>query len=225
MSFGGKAVPTKLELIRLRRRLSVSRKVHKILEDKREVLLHKLDELVDEATNARDMVWKTLPRAYSAINEAYLSAGPVTVDSIAITTPVSLQSLVQDTNMMGVPIPALDPQWSDKGEGPTYGFSDTSSSLDGAIMTMRSILKEIFSAAQMENSIFRLAEELKKTQRQINALEYLIIPRYQSSISFIYLTLEEREREEFTRLKSMKRILGSRKEVESIPVVRKKNRR
>ncbi len=223
MSFGGKAIPTKLELIKLRRRLSVSRKVHKILEDKREVLLHKLDELVDEANRARDNVWKTLPRVYSAINDAYLSVGPLTVDSIAITTPTSLQSKVRDTSMMGVPIPALETQWSEKADGPTYGFSDTSSSLDVAIMTMRSILDEIFSAAQMENSIYRLAEELKKTQRQINALEYLIIPRYQKSISFIYLTLEERDREEFIRLKSMKKILEVRKEVEAIPVVRKKN--
>jgi len=225
MSFGGKAVPTKLELIRLRRRLEVSRKVHKILEDKREVLLHKLDELVDEANQARDKVWKTLPDAYSAINEAYLSAGPLTVNSIAITTPVSLQSEVQDTTMMGVSIPTLEAKWSKKAEGPTYGFSETSSSLDGAIMTMRSILNEIFSAAQMENSIFRLAEELKKTQRQINALEYLIIPRYQKSISFIYLTLGEREREEFIRLKSMKKLLENRKQVEVVPVVRKKSRR
>ena len=92
----------------------------------------------------------------------------------------------------------------------TYGFADTNVAVDRASMQMRKVLPSIFKAAEFENAIFRLARELERTQRLLNALEYMIIPRYESSIRYIRQTLEEREREEFTRLKHVKKVLERR---------------
>ncbi len=91
--------------------------------------------------------------------------------------------------------------------GMTYGFADTNVAVDRAARQMRKVLPSIFKAAEFENAIFRLAKELERTQRLLNALEYMIIPRYQSSIRYIQATLEEREREEFVRLKHVKKVL------------------
>jgi V/A-type H+-transporting ATPase subunit D len=92
-----------------------------------------------------------------------------------------------------------------------YGFADTSSALDAASLAMRQVLPAILRAAEIENSIFRLASELERTQRLLNALEYIIIPQYEEAVKTISSTLEEHEREEFVRLKKIKRVLERRK--------------
>ncbi len=92
-----------------------------------------------------------------------------------------------------------------------YGFGDTSYSLDQAYAFLSSLLPSILKAAEMENVIFRLVSEIEKTQRTINALEFIIIPQYEEQIRFISSTLEERDREEFVRLKSVKRVLERRR--------------
>ena len=97
--------------------------------------------------------------------------------------------------------------------GLTYGFVDTSSDLDYATKMMRLALPTITKAAELENSIFRLAGELEKTQRIINALEYIIVPGYIDSIKYITATLEEREREDFVKLKHVKKLIEARQEI------------
>ncbi|MEM3126424.1 MAG: V-type ATP synthase subunit D, partial [Candidatus Caldarchaeum sp.] len=92
------------------------------------------------------------------------------------------------------------------------GFLDTTPVFDEAVTKFRNILAPICRVAEVENAIFRLAEELKKTQRLLNALEHLIIPRYQEAIKFISANLEEREREDFVKLKHVKRLMERRKE-------------
>jgi V/A-type H+-transporting ATPase subunit D len=111
--------------------------------------------------------------------------------------------------IVDVQVPTL--QISEKKMELTYGFADTSSSLDTATQMMRWILPNICRAAEAENAIFGLAKELEKTQRLINALEYIIIPGYKDSIKFISSTLEEREREDFVKLKHVKRVMEKRK--------------
>ena len=110
--------------------------------------------------------------------------------------------------IVDVDVPSLN--LTEKNVNMTYGFADSSVSVDRASRLIRKTLVSIFKAAEYENAIFRLAKELERTQRLINALEYLIIPRYESSIRYIQATLEEREREEFVRLKHVKRVMESR---------------
>lgn len=205
VSFGKKALPTKLELIRLRRSIRVSEVVHKILEDKREILLRKLDELIQGATEAREGIREPLVDAYRALIDAYLKVGSIKLGGIALTTPVQVEVDVRVKAIVDVEVPTL--QMTVKEGGLTYGFMDTSANLDESTKLMRKVLPHICKAAEVENAIFGLAKALERVQRLINALEYIVIPSYQENIKFIVSTLEEREREDFVRLKHLKKVL------------------
>jgi len=201
--------PTRIELIRLKRSLRVAEKVHDILEDKRDVLLRRLDEVIEQARKGREELWTPLTEAYRALFDSYLKMGPLTLESVALTTPIRIDATVNIRTIVDVDVPTL--QVTEKEVGVTYGFADTNVSLDETTRLMRRLLPTIFKAAEAENAIFRLANELERTQRLINALEYVIIPQYRDSIKFISSTLEERAREDFVKLKHVKRVLERRK--------------
>ncbi len=202
---GSTVLPTKIELIGTRKRLATARRVKKVLDDKRDVLLRRLDEIIQQATEARDEISQPLADAYLALYDAYLKLGPLRLEGIAANTPPMVEADVTIRRIVDVDIPSI--KLSEMEVGMTYGFADTNVALDRAARQMRKVLPSIFRAAEFENAIFRLAKELEKTQRLLNALEYMIIPRYEVSIRYIQQTLEEREREEFTRLKHVKKVL------------------
>ncbi|MCS7110527.1 MAG: V-type ATP synthase subunit D [Candidatus Caldarchaeum sp.] len=212
VSFGGKFLPTKLELIRARRSLQVAKSIYRILEDKRDVLVRRLNDLVDVAEEERQKMEQPLRQAYMSLFKSYADMGSMKVESIAATTPPSIEVKVSEKTMLGIRIPTLE--IASTKIPLNYGFLDTTSSFDEAVKNFREILDTMCRVAEVENTIFRLAEELKKTQRLLNALEHLIIPRYQEAIKFISSSLEEREREDFVKLKHVKRILERRKEAE-----------
>lgn len=207
MSFGKRVVATKIELIKIRRSMQISKMVHKILDDKREVLLKKIDEMIDEANKARGDIWDPLDEIYKAIFHAYLSLGTSTIQSLSSSTPPSINVDVHIKRIVDVKIPSLEISSKKDVQDLTYGFADTNSSVDQATKLIKNILPGICKAAEYENAIFSLAKELEKTQKLINALEYVIIPQYQEALSFIKSTLEEREREEFVRLKKVKAVI------------------
>jgi V/A-type H+-transporting ATPase subunit D len=219
MSFGKQVIATKIELIKIRRSMQISKMVHKILDDKREVLLKKIDEMIDEANKAREDIWDPLDDIYKAIFQSYLTLGNSVIQSLASSTPPSIAVDVHIKRIVDVKIPSLEISTKNKSPNLTYGFSDTNSSLDQATKLIRDILPGICKAAEYENAIFSLAKELEKTQKLINALEYVIIPQYQNALTFIKSTLEEREREEFVRLKKVKlecRLSGNRSASRSV---------
>jgi V/A-type H+-transporting ATPase subunit D len=207
MSFGKRVVATKIELIKIRRSMQISKMVHKILDDKREVLLKKIDEMIDEANKARGDIWDPLDEIYKAIFHAYLSLGTSTIQSLSSSTPPSINVDVHIKRIVDVKIPSLEISSKKDVQDLTYGFADTNSSVDQATKLIKNILPGICKAAEYENAIFSLAKELEKTQKLINALEYVIIPQYQDALSFIKSSLEEREREEFVRLKKVKAVI------------------
>jgi V/A-type H+-transporting ATPase subunit D len=205
---GSGVLPTKIELIGTRRRLGTAVRVKKVLDDKRDVLLKRLDEMIQQAGQARDEISLPLSDAYLALYDAYLKLGPLRLEGIAANTPPGVEAEVSVRRVVDVDIPSV--RLSEREVGMTYGFADTNVAVDRASMQMRRVLPSIFRAAEFENAIFRLAKELERTQRLLNALEFMIIPRYEGSIRFIQQTLEEREREEFTRLKHVKKVLERR---------------
>ncbi len=213
LSSGNRPLPTKIELIRIKRSLTVARSVHKILEDKRDVLLKRIDDMIDEASKARDEMGEPLSNAYRALYNAYLSLGPSRLESIAEMTPSQIEVNVDVRVIVDVKVPTIT--INDRSAGLTYGFADTNSNLDEATKMMRGVLPKILKAAEVETAILGLARELERTQRLINALEFVIIPGYQEGVKFIAATLEEREREDFVRLKHVKAIL-ERKSIERI---------
>lgn len=209
VSIGRRILPTKIELIRLRRSLKVARLVHSILEDKRDVLLKRLDEAMEEASRAAAAIQIPVTEAYDSLISAYMKLGTSRVEAIAETTPPSVEAEVSVKRVVDVDVPTLRLVVAES--GPTYGFADTSVDLDQARMKMRNALVMVAKAAELENTIFRLASELEKTQRLINALENVIIPTYESNIRQISSALEESQREEFVRLKRIKAVLLRRR--------------
>lgn len=211
MSFGGRVVATKIELIKIRHSLRVGKMVHKILDDKREVLLKKIDEMIEEANRARSDIWNPLGQIYTSVYDSYMSLGTTTLESIADSTPSVMEVDVNVRRIVDVKIPTLQVKTKEGGQELSYGFIETNSSVDKAAKLIKNILPKICKAAEYENAIFSLAKELERTQKLINALEYVIIPQYEHAISFIRSTLEEREREDFVRLKKVKAILDRKK--------------
>jgi V/A-type H+-transporting ATPase subunit D len=166
--------------------------------------------MIEEASKARGGIWDPLQDIYKSVNEAYLALGTATVDSVAESTPPVMEVEVKVRRVVGVKIPALSVTEKDTKSMP-YGFADTNSSIDRAAKQIKELLPKICKAAEYENSIFSLAKALEKTQKLLNALENVIIPQYKQKIRFITSTLEEREREEFAKLKKVKAKMESRK--------------
>lgn len=210
MSFGANVAATKIELLKFKRSSQVASMVQKILDDKRKVLLKNIEEMIDEASKARGGIWDPLQDIYGAVTEAYLALGTGTVDSVAQSTPAVMEVDINVRRVVDVKIPALSVTEKDTKSMP-YGFADTNSSIDRAAKQIKVLLPKICKAAEYENSIFSLAKALEKTQKLLNALENVIIPQYQQRIKFILSTLEEREREEFAKLKKVKEAMEKRK--------------
>ena len=197
--------PTKIELIKVKRSLVVAKSVDKILEDKRDVLLKNIDEMIDKAGKARNEMSEPLSNAYRSLFNAYMSIGSSKLESIALTLYTHIDVVLYVKVVVDVRIPTIS--ISEKEIGLNYGFADSDSKLDDATQMMRLALPRILRAAEYENSILELARSLEKTQRLLNALDYVIIPGYDESIKYISSILEEREREDFTRLKHVKKVL------------------
>jgi len=210
MSFGQNVAATKMELLKYKRSSQIAIMVQKILDDKRKVLLKNIEEMITEANKARGGIWEPLQDVYKSVNNAYLSLGTSTVDSVAQSTPAVMEVDTKIRRIVDVSIPTLNVTEKDTKSMP-YGFADTNSSIDRAAKQIKALLPKICKAAEYENSIFALAKALEKTQKLLNALENVIIPQYRLRIKFILSTLEEREREEFARLKKVKASMEKRK--------------
>lgn len=210
MSFGQNVVATKIELLKYKRSSQVAVMVQKILDDKRKVLLKNIEEMIEEASKARGGIWDPLQDIYASVNEAYLGLGTSRVDLVAESTPPVMEVDMQVRRVVDVKVPVLAVSEKDTKSMP-YGFADTNSSIDRASKQIKTLLPQICKAAEYENSILSLAKALEKTQKLLNALENIIIPQYQQRVRFILATLEEREREEFAKLKKLKEAMEKRK--------------
>jgi len=167
--------------------------------------------MIEEANKAREDIWTPLGEIYTSVYNAYMSLGTMTLESISDSTPSIMEVDVNVRRIVDVKIPTLQVKTEKDSQQLSYGFVETNASVDKAAKLIKSMLPGICKAAEYENAIFSLAKELERTQKLINALEYVIIPQYQDAIYFIKATLEEREREEFVRLKKVKVVLDKKK--------------
>ena len=209
MSFGQNVTATKIELFKYKRSSQVATMVQGILDDKRKVLLKNIEEMIAEAQKTRGGIWEPLQDIYKSVNESYLSLGVATVDSVAQSPPGVMEVESDVKRVVDVTIPVLSVTEKDTKSIP-YGFADTNASIDRGAKLIKDLLPKICKAAEYENSIFSLAKALEKTQKLLNALENVIIPQYKQRVRFILATLEEREREEFARLKKVKASMEKR---------------
>jgi len=194
--------PTRSNLLRMRESLKLAREGYEILDKKREVLTTELMHVAHDATAIQERVWELFDEAYQALEIARLSMGRERLEWAALSVNETVEVQITPHSVMGVVIPAVK-AYGAPPEMP-YGLGDTSVALDEAAACFRSVLAEIPALSETMTTVWRLARELQKTQRRVNALQYIFIPQYEETIAFIESALEEREREETFRLKRIK---------------------
>jgi V/A-type H+-transporting ATPase subunit D len=194
--------PTRTNLIRIKKELRFAREGYEILDRKREVLTTELVRVAHEADILQKEVWKLLEIAYAALEQARLVMGSDHVEWAALAASKTVDVHLKLRGIMGVAIPSIEA----RGEPlrMLYSLSGTNAALDEAAATFREVLIKIPQLSMLTTTVWRLAGELRKTQRRVNALQHIFIPQYQQTVEFIVSSLEEREREETFRLKWLK---------------------
>jgi V/A-type H+-transporting ATPase subunit D len=194
--------PTQSNLLRLRESLRFAQEGYEILDKKREVLATELMHLAHDADRLQAEVWQVIAAAYQALGKARLTMGQERVEWAALAVNKTVEVEVRSRGVMGVPIPVVRAHGAPP-EMP-YSLGDTMATLDEASAAFREVLGRVPELAALVTTVWRLARELHKTQRRVNALQYIFIPQYKETIAFIESALEEREREETFRLKRLK---------------------
>jgi V/A-type H+-transporting ATPase subunit D len=194
--------PTRSNLFRIRDALELAQEGHDILDKKREVLTTELMHVAHDATSLQDRVWRMLAEAYEDLAAARLSMGRERLEWAALSVTETVKVTVRPRSVMGVVIPSVEAH----GAPPDmpYGLGNTPVALDEAAESFRRVLAEVPELSELLTTVWRLALELQKTQRRVNALQYIFIPQYTETITYIEGALEEREREEIFRLKRLK---------------------
>jgi V/A-type H+-transporting ATPase subunit D len=194
--------PTRSNLLRMKQELLFARQGYDILERKREVLTAELVRMAHEAEVLQQQVWKLLETAYRGLEKAQLNMGRERVEWAALAAHKTVDVQLKYHGIMGVSLPVI--QASGGPPEMLYSLGDTSATLDEASSAFREVLDCIAELSGMVTAVFRLANELRKTTRRVNALQYIFIPQYEETVAFIISNLEEREREETFRLKLLK---------------------
>lgn len=198
--------PTRMELSRLKKRLATSRRGHKLLKDKRDDLMKKFLGLIRENMELREQIENRMAEVY----KGFVIAGAFMDDAVLQESLMLPQkqvfSEVKSRNMMSVNVP--DFSFTDDGDSSRdiypYGFAFTSGELDASVEALSDVLPLMLKLAQAEKTIQLLAEEIEKTRRRVNALEYVQIPMLQNTIKSITMKLDENERGNLARLMKIK---------------------
>jgi V/A-type H+-transporting ATPase subunit D len=194
--------PTRSNLLRMKKELKFAQEGYQILDRKREVLATELMHLAHDGEILQTQVWELLAEAYHLLDLTRLTMGQEHVEWAALAINKTIDVQLRLKGVMGVPIPTVQAQ----GSLPemSYSLGDTSARLDETSAAFKKVLNLIPELAELETSIWRLAVELRKAQRRVNALQYIFIPNYKDTVTFIQSELEEREREETFRIKRLK---------------------
>ncbi|MEW8955476.1 V-type ATP synthase subunit D [Clostridium sp.] len=202
--------PTRMELSKLKKRLTTATRGHKLLKDKQDELMRRFIELVKYNNELRKSVEEELGGSF----KEFLMASAVMSSEMleeAIAYPKEKISLeLTHKNIMSVNVPVMNFKRSlegDTGSIYPYGFAQTSSELDGAIEKLYGILPKLLELAEVEKSCQLMADEIEKTRRRVNALEYMTIPQLQETIKYIVMKLDENERGNLTRLMKVKSMM------------------
>lgn len=196
--------PTKGNLILAKNSLSLARMGYDLMDKKRNILIREMMDLIDQAKDIQSQIDVTFREAYAALQIANMESGINYIQSISYTVPEEESIRIKTRSIMGVEIPLVESDPS--GQNPTYAFYTTKESLDKARIAFEKVKDLTIRLSMIENSAYRLAVAIKKTQKRANALKNITIPHYVQLSKDISDALEEKEREEFTRLKVIKRM-------------------
>ena len=198
--------PTRMELKKLQTRYNTARRGHKLLKDKRDELMKQFLDVVREDKDLRARVESSLDGVYKSFSVANAVGSPKMLEE-ALICPKKEGSLdVSYKNIMSVTVPEFKMQviGDNVTEGFNYGMAFTSGELDASLRELNSLLEDMVRMAELEKAAQLLAEEIEKTRRRVNALEYIMMPQYLAAIKTIKMKLDENDRGNTTRLMKVK---------------------
>ena len=192
--------PTKGSLLKIKKSLQLSQLGYELLDRKRNILIRELMTMIETAKSLRGSIEETYQDAYTALMYANITLG--VSGNAANSVPIENGVKISYRSVMGVELPRISMEKSDLKLN--YGFENTNYQLDEAYICFDRVKQMTLVLAEVENSIYRLAVAIKKTQSRANALKNIMIPKFQENVKFISNSLEEKEREDFSRLKVIK---------------------
>lgn len=198
-----RSFPTKGNLILAKNSLALAKQGYELMDKKRNILIRELMNLIDEARDIQEEIDSTFAYAYKCLQRANIEHGVDMVVQLACTVPIEDSIVIQTRSIMGTEIPHV--KYTPANEFPTYSFHTTRESIDQATIAFQKVKDLTVKLSSIENSVYRLATNIKKTQKRANALQNITIPMYTNLVYSITNALEEKEREEFTRLKVIKK--------------------
>lgn len=198
--------PTKGNLILAKNSLSLAMQGYVLMDKKRNILIRELMELIEQAKDIQSEIDVTFREAYQSLQRANIELGINYVQEISASVPVETGIKIKSRSIMGTEIPLV--QHEEAPMNLTYAYYSTRESLDDARFKFEKVKELTIKLSMVENSAYRLANNIKKTQKRANALKNITIPTYEALTKNITNSLEEKEREEFTRLKVIKRNKG-----------------
>lgn len=197
---------TRMELTRLKGRLRTAVRGHKLLKDKRDELMKQFLDVVRENREVRQRVEEGLKQAHGSFTVASALMSAEVLEQALLYPKQSVELTMTTKNIMSVNVPEyhFNTAGGAAGDIYPYGFATTSCELDGAVDALSSVFQDMLKLAQIEKTTQLLAEEIEKTRRRVNALEYVMIPQMEESIKYISMKLEENDRNATIRLMKVK---------------------
>jgi len=195
--------PTRMELLKQRQRLVMARRAHDLLEDKRDELIQRFLPLVKEVRKLRDKVRQELERIYADFQISKMLSSEKEIEEALMWTEMRMEVEISGYTPMKAPQYKL----TTEGELLCYGFYGTNWKLDLALRSFLNLVPSLFHLAEKENEVQRLAKEIERTRRRVNALEYIFIPRVEQTVKHITMKLEERERAHIINLMKIKEMM------------------
>ena len=201
--------PTRMQLTKLKKQLTTAVRGHKMLKDKRDELMRRFLDLVKENRELREKIEKELSECNAHFVNASAVMSKQALDASLMSPKQQVTIEVDSHNIMSVETPVFTAgtRTNDKGDISPYGFAFTSFELDDAVMSLEKLLPDLIRLAQIEKSCEMMSAEIEKTRRRVNSLEHVMIPRYQETIKYISMKLEENDRSSRTRLMKVKDML------------------
>ena len=198
--------PTRMELTNLKRKLMTARKGHKLLKDKRDELMRRFLDLIRETKELRLRVEEGIKTANCHMSVARSTMTDEEIEVALMMPSQRMSASVETKNIMSVDVPVFKPELKAAKDGEifSYGYAFTSGDLDEAVASLAKIMPDMLRLAESEKTCRLLAAEIEKTRRRVNALEHVLIPRYEDTIRYITMKLDENERSSTTRLMKVK---------------------
>ena len=198
--------PTRMELSKLKQRLTVSVRGHKLLKDKQDELMRQFIELIRKNNELRDQVEKRLTAGMKSFVLAKATLEEAFIEELVAIPPQSVTLNLQEKNIMSVSVPEMNFTVVEQNQESDFKYSylNSNSEIDHSIEEISAVLPDLLSLTEIEKTCQLLADEIEKTRRRVNALEYRMIPQLEETIYYIEMKLEEQERASITRIMKVK---------------------